>query len=59
MALRRLETGPSLEDLYVTTASSDYIGDDLPERHDGGSVFIVKGLGFQGLDRNRYKGALP
>ena len=50
--------GPDLADLYVTTAASDYIGDDLPERYDGGSLFVVIGLGYKGVERNRFKGGV-
>ena len=50
--------GPDLADLYVTTAASDYIGDNLPDRFDGGSLFVVKGLGFKGVERNRFKGGI-
>ncbi|WVQ67496.1 uncharacterized protein L199_005696 [Kwoniella botswanensis] len=49
--------GPSLEDLYVTSASSDYTGDDLPERDQGGDLFVVRGLGFKGVERYRFKGS--
>ncbi|WWC65528.1 uncharacterized protein I303_108146 [Kwoniella dejecticola CBS 10117] len=50
--------GPDLEDLYVTSAASDYIGDDLPDRSDGGALFVVKGVGYRGVERNRFKGSL-
>ncbi|OCF60795.1 regucalcin [Kwoniella mangroviensis CBS 10435] len=50
--------GPNLDELYVTSASSDYIGENLPERSDGGDLFVVKGLGFKGVERNRFRGSL-
>ncbi|OCF30848.1 regucalcin [Kwoniella heveanensis BCC8398] len=50
--------GPNLDELYVTTASSDYIGEDLPERSDGGHLFVVKGLGYKGVERNRFRGSV-
>ena len=46
--------GEDLQDLYVTTAVSDYIGEDLPDRYDGGSVYVVKGLGIKGVERFRF-----
>jgi sugar lactone lactonase YvrE len=50
--------GAELKDLYITTAASDYIGDDLPERFDGGSLFVVKDVGYTGVERNRFKGGV-
>ncbi|ORY30179.1 hypothetical protein BCR39DRAFT_494779 [Naematelia encephala] len=51
--------GPDLKDLYVTSANSAYTGSDLdsPDRHDGGSLFVVRGLGYRGLERNKFRGA--
>jgi hypothetical protein len=43
-----------MDDLYVTSATSEYIGEDKPDRGDGGSLFVVKGLGFRGSERNRF-----
>ncbi|WVR05528.1 hypothetical protein IAU60_002546 [Kwoniella sp. DSM 27419] len=51
--------GPDLDELYVTSASSDYIGEDLPDRSDGGDLFVVRGLGYKGVERNRFRGRIP
>jgi hypothetical protein len=50
------KTGRDLDELYVTTAKTDYNGEDLPDRCDGGDLFVVKELGFTGVERNRYVG---
>ena len=51
-----IKVGRRLDELYVTTAKTDYNGEDLPDRCDGGDLFVVRDLGFTGLERNRYVG---
>lgn len=51
--------GENLDELYVTSAASDYIGDNLPDRKNGGDLFVVKGLGIKGVERGRFKGSIP
>ncbi|KAK2595994.1 hypothetical protein N8I77_013506 [Diaporthe amygdali] len=50
--------GENNDELYVTTAASDYNGEILPDRFDGGSLFVVKGLGFTGVERGRFSGSV-
>lgn len=50
--------GENKDELYVTTAASDYNDEVLPDRFDGGSLFVVKGLGFTGVDRGRFGGSM-
>lgn len=50
--------GKDLDELYITSAKTDYNGEDLPDRFDGGALFVAKNLGFTGLERNRYAGDL-
>ena len=50
--------GETLEDLYVTTAKTDYNGEILADRFDGGHLFVVKDTGYKGVERNRYGGDL-
>lgn len=50
--------GENNDELYVTTAASDYNGEILPERYHGGSLFVVKGLGFTGVERGRFRGSV-
>ncbi|TYJ51624.1 hypothetical protein B9479_007794 [Cryptococcus floricola] len=54
--------GEKLDELYITSAASDLTDDqpdNIAERKDGGDLFVVKGLGFTGVERNRFKGAIP
>lgn len=46
--------GDHMADLYVTSAKTDIEGDGPTGREDGGSVYVVRGLGFSGLERYRY-----
>lgn len=50
--------GSNLDELYVTTAKTDYNEEILPERCDGGHLFVVKDLGYTGVERSRYTGSL-
>jgi len=50
--------GPDLEDLYITSASSDYLGLDVPGRSSGGDLFVAKAVGFKGVERHRFKGGV-
>lgn len=49
--------GDRLDELYVTTADTGYNGEVIPERVDGGSLFVVAGLGYTGVERTRFKDA--
>lgn len=50
-------SGPKLDHLYVTTAQTDYNGEELPDRRDGGHLFVVTDLGYTGVERNRFRTA--
>lgn len=50
--------GKNLDELYVTSARTDYNGEVLPDRSDGGALFVVRGLEFSGVERSRYAGKL-
>lgn len=43
-----------MDELYVTSADTDIEGDAGIDRPDGGSLFVVKELGFRGPERSRY-----
>jgi sugar lactone lactonase YvrE len=47
--------GPDLKDLYATTAATDHNGEIIPERCDGGDLFVVRDLGYTGVERSRFK----
>jgi sugar lactone lactonase YvrE len=42
-----------MTDLYVTSASSELSGDDPKDKPQGGDLFVVKGLGYKGVERHR------
>lgn len=44
-----------MDRLYVTTAQTAYNGENLPERKDGGHLFVVDNLGFTGVEKSRYR----
>jgi len=47
--------GDDLDELYVTTALTEYNGDfSKRERCDGGALFVVKNLGYSGVERHRF-----
>lgn len=48
--------GDDLDELYITTARCDQVGDNPPERTELGKLYRIKGLGYRGVDRNRFKG---
>ena len=50
--------GKNLDELYVTTAKTGYNGEILPERYNGGDLFVVKDLGYSGVERSRFTGNL-
>lgn len=52
--------GENLDELYVTSAASTYYGPQgRVDRPDGGSLFVVKGLEYTGVERARFKGRMP
>jgi len=51
-------TGSDLDELYVTSAKTDYNGEMLPNRSDGGALFVVRNLGYIGIERSRHVGNL-
>jgi hypothetical protein len=46
--------GTQLDELYVTSAKTEIEGPTELCRPDGGSLYLVKGLGFKGVERFRY-----
>ncbi|ORY26984.1 hypothetical protein BCR39DRAFT_469840 [Naematelia encephala] len=48
--------GKDMDELYVTSASAATSGDSVKDFPDSGHVFLVKGLGFRGPERTRFKG---
>jgi sugar lactone lactonase YvrE len=42
-----------MTDLYVTSASSELSGDDTKDKPQGGDLFVVKALGYKGVERHR------
>lgn len=48
--------GDDLEDLYITTARCDTGGENPPDRTELGKLYCIKGLGYCGVERNRFKG---
>jgi len=46
--------GADMDELYVTSAATDIEGGAQPDKPDGGSLFVVQGLGFKGVERFRY-----
>lgn len=51
-------TGDNLEDLYITTARCDTDRGNPPpvDRTELGKLYRIKGLGYRGVDRNRFRG---
>lgn len=48
--------GETLEDIYITSASSGLSDAEIKEQPLAGSLFIIKKSGFKGLDAFEYKG---
>jgi sugar lactone lactonase YvrE len=46
--------GRNLDELYITTARSDYNGEALADKPYGGDLFVVKGMGYTGIERKRF-----
>lgn len=47
--------GPNMDDLYVTSAAAET--PELAKEHPHtGHLFVVKGLGYRGKERTRFKG---
>lgn len=52
---RPLTSGPNMDELYVTSAAAETA--ELAQRHPhSGHLFVVKGLGYKGTERTRFKG---
>ncbi|WOO78231.1 Regucalcin [Vanrija pseudolonga] len=50
--------GDDLEDLYITTARGTQDAGNLApaDRNEEGKLYVVKGTGYRGVDRNRFNG---
>lgn len=48
--------GPQLDRLYVTTLNGGELGLGFPPDELGGALFVIDGLGAQGLPEHRYAG---
>lgn len=46
--------GTQMDELYVTSAKTEIEGPTELDKPDGGSLYLVKGLGFKGVERFRY-----
>ncbi|WWC67113.1 uncharacterized protein I206_101020 [Kwoniella pini CBS 10737] len=48
--------GPNLDELYVTSAKTGTTDEQIENHPSNGDLFVVKGLGFKGKERTRFKG---
>jgi sugar lactone lactonase YvrE len=43
-----------MDELYITSARTDIEGESGLDKPDGGSLYVVKNLGYRGIERYRY-----